>query len=51
MISPRKQSFSILGLGTSVGTPLEGITADVIVVRSFDELTANAEKVIFKLVR
>jgi len=42
--------LALLGLGTSVGTPVEGIQADVLVVRSFDELTANAEKAIGKIV-
>ena len=38
LLEPRAYSFSILGLGTSVGTPEGGITADAIVVQSFDEL-------------
>ncbi|XP_048733774.1 carboxypeptidase Q-like isoform X2 [Ostrea edulis] len=43
MVSPRYHSMSILGLGSSIGTPPEGITADVLVVTSFDDLKAKAE--------
>src|SRR5690348_15896401 len=32
--SPRQRSLVMLGLGNSVGTPADGIEADVIVVRS-----------------
>ena len=40
----------MLGLGNSVGTPPEGITAEAVVVRSFDELDALGEKVRGKIV-
>ncbi len=46
VVSPVERELPMLGLGMSVGTPKEGITAPVVVVRSFDELTAlGREKV------
>jgi carboxypeptidase Q len=40
----------MLGLGNSVGTPPDGVTGDVIVVRSFDELETLGERVRGKIV-
>lgn len=37
--------MAMLGLGSSIGTPPEGVTADVLVVTSFDDLKAKASKV------
>jgi len=45
MIAPRKQKLKILGLGHTIGTPLGGIEADVLVVRNFTELEENAKEV------
>lgn len=39
----------MLGLGSSVATPPEGIRAQALVVNSFDELTAVSDKVRFDL--
>lgn len=38
LVSPVERPLSILGLGSSVGTPEGGITASVVAVTSFDEL-------------
>jgi carboxypeptidase Q len=43
MLQPRLQPLTILGLIFSVGTPPEGITAEVLVVETFKELEENAE--------
>ena len=46
LVSPVERELPVLGLGMSVGTPREGITAPVVVVRSFEELNAlGREKV------
>ncbi len=51
LLTPVERKLTILGLGDSVGTPTGGITADVIVVSTFDELTAlDKSKVAGKIV-
>jgi carboxypeptidase Q len=50
LTSPVTSSLSMLGLGNSVGTPPEGITAEAVVVRNFDELDALGERVRGKIV-
>ena len=50
LISPRRRELPMLALGGSVGTPTEGITADVLVVSGFDDLTQRAAEAKGKIV-
>lgn len=50
LLEPRPRRLPMLGLGGSIGTPAEGITADVLVVGSFDELEARAGEARGKIV-
>jgi hypothetical protein len=51
VVTPVKRPLSILGLGRSVATPADGITAPVVVVESFDELQSlGRDKVEGKIV-
>ncbi|MEO5799345.1 MAG: M20/M25/M40 family metallo-hydrolase [Gemmatimonadales bacterium] len=50
LVAPRRVPLQILGLGGSVGTPTAGITAPVLVVTSFDDLTARASEAKGKIV-
>jgi carboxypeptidase Q len=50
MVRPRAQNLPMLGLGGSIATPPEGITADVLVVGSFSDLTAKATHASGKIV-
>ncbi|KAJ7337985.1 hypothetical protein JRQ81_010511, partial [Phrynocephalus forsythii] len=50
MVEPRNHSITVLGLGGSVGTPPEGITAEVLVVTSFDELHQKAQEAQGKII-
>lgn len=50
LLEPRVQDLAMLGLGGSVGTPAHGITAEVLVVSSFDELAARADEAAGRIV-
>ena len=49
MIKPRTHSLAMLGLGSSISTLEDGITAEVVVVQSFDELQRKADQVSYYL--
>jgi carboxypeptidase Q len=48
--SPRRHALAMLGLGNSVGTPAEGLEAEVVSLRSFQQLDAAAARVKGKIV-
>ena len=50
LLGPTQHTLPMLGLGGSVGTPPDGIEADVLVVRSFDELSKQAAEAKGKVV-
>ncbi|XP_006005103.1 carboxypeptidase Q [Latimeria chalumnae] len=50
MLEPRNYSIAILGLGNTIGTPPEGITAEALVVASFEELHKRAQEAKGKIV-
>lgn len=50
LVQPRAQPIPMLGLGGSIGTSPGGITAEVLVVSSFDELKAKAARAKGKIV-
>lgn len=50
LLSPRVTNLNILGLGGSIATPPEGITAPVLVVESFDELKNKSNEAKGKIV-
>ena len=44
LLEPRSRNLPMLGLGGSIGTPPQGITAEVLVVSDWDELEARADE-------
>jgi len=50
MVAPRTQNLPMLGLGGSIATPPAGITGEVLVVTSYDDLTAKAAQAKGKIV-
>jgi carboxypeptidase Q len=50
IVSPRRHTLTMLGLGNSVGTPAEGIEGELVIFRSFDELGAAGQSVKGKIV-
>jgi carboxypeptidase Q len=50
LVEPRMRALPMLGLGGSVGTPPEGITADVLVVGSWEELEQRADEAVGRIV-
>jgi carboxypeptidase Q len=50
LVAPRRANLPMLGLGGSVGTPPEGIRAEVLVVNSFDELALRVDEARGKIV-
>ena len=50
LLSPRPHRIEMLGLGGSVGTPPDGISAEVLVVKSFADLTNHGAEAHGKIV-
>ncbi|KAK4288528.1 hypothetical protein Pmani_038444 [Petrolisthes manimaculis] len=50
MLEPRVKKLSLLGLGGSVSTPPGGITAQVLVVKDFEDLARHASQAVGKIV-
>lgn len=50
LVAPRRVKLPMLGLGGSVGTPADGIRAELLVVSSFDELEARSDEAHGKIV-
>lgn len=50
LVGPRPRRLPMLGLGGSVGTPPDGVRAEVLVVSSWDDLAARADEAGGKIV-
>lgn len=50
IVTPGRHTIAMLGLGGSIGTPPEGLEAEVLVVRSFEALDANSRAARGKIV-
>ena len=50
LTSPVSRKLTMLGLGNSIGTPADGVAAEAVVVRNFDELEKIGEGVRGKIV-
>jgi carboxypeptidase Q len=50
LVKPRRARLHMLGLGGSIGTPRQGVTAPVLVVTSFDDLRRRAAEARGKIV-
>lgn len=50
IVSPGRHAIAMLGLGGSIGTPPDGVEAEVLVVRSFEALDANSRAARGKIV-
>jgi carboxypeptidase Q len=50
LLTPRARRLPMLGLGGSIATPPEGITGEVLVVKSFADLTNRASEAAGKIV-
>ncbi|CAG7719432.1 unnamed protein product [Allacma fusca] len=50
LLTPRRKHLTLLGLDPSVGTPAQGIEADVLVVTSFEDLKAKAKQAKGKII-
>jgi len=44
VVEPARHSMVMLGLGDSIGTPAEGVQADLLIVRSFADLEAKSSQ-------
>jgi carboxypeptidase Q len=48
IVAPRRHAMVMLGLGNSIGTPAEGLEGDILVVRSYEQLEAAADRGLVK---